>query len=115
MSKQFFQKIALINQLIGEDAPIASKVRAFIGMSDPRPVDIQAATNLALQAINFDAYGFGWHTIIAQHVDGPNSPALEITVGKVIDHFDLTYFLRDTADNGRQMSDEWTTLINTTK
>lgn len=115
MDHNFFQKILIINQLVGQDAPLASKLRAFLGMHDPRPVDLPQAVELALKAIHFDAYGFGWHTQIEQHVLGEGSPSICLTVGEVIDRYNLSYFLQDTEDNGRLMSEEWATLIDTTE
>lgn len=115
MDFNFFQKIAIIDQLIGQDAPLGSKLRAYFNMHSPKPEDVIGATNLALKAIQMDAYGLGWNTVIEQHVAGADSPSISITIGEVIDRYNLSYFLRDTEDNGRLMSDEWFTLINTTK
>ena len=115
MDPHFFQKLAIINKLIGETAPLGSKLRAFLTMHNPKPEDVIAATDLALKAIQMDAYGLGWNTEISQAVDGPGSPSITVTVGEVIDRYNLSYFLQDTEDNGRLLSDEWLTLINTTK
>ncbi|MEN9713384.1 MAG: hypothetical protein RLZZ164_48 [Actinomycetota bacterium] len=107
---EFFQKIAIINSLIGEDAPLRSKLRAYIHM-DARLANLDAAVDLALQAIRFDAYGFGWNTVIVEQVAGPGSPTIEHTVGQVIDRFDLLCFLQDTPDNGRLESADWHALV----
>ena len=115
MDKNFFQKIVIIDQLIGAEAPLASKLRAFIGMHDPRPANIELARNLAMQAIQLDAFGFGWNTVMQQHAEGEGSPYLEITVGEVIDRYDLTYWLMDTEDNGRLHSNDWKDLMGSNK
>jgi hypothetical protein len=69
-----------------------------------------------LQAIMLDSYGFDWETTMIQlppetrYQGNPQAPLKAVIEG----HF-LQWFLKDTEDNGRKMSEPGFTINTTTK
>jgi hypothetical protein len=68
------------------------------------------------QAIMLDTYGFDWD---ATEIELPEAFAgtghTKTTIRKLIEHNHLVWFLKDTEDNGRQMSEVGFTMNTTTK
>lgn len=96
--KDLFIKIALIEKLVGADAPIESKVRAWLNF-DRTIADRKEALRLAVEAIRLDRLGCGWHTTVREHVDGPDSPFVEVTIGHLVDRLDLIWFMKGSDAN----------------
>jgi hypothetical protein len=96
-------KIALIEQLVGKDAPLASKVRAYLAMGTLHS-NRKQVHETAMQAINLARAGFGWNTLIREYVDGPDSPFVEVTIGHIIDRYELIWFTDDSPSAAGAMS-----------
>ena len=90
MSQQLV-KIALIEELVGKDAPLASKVRAYLAMGNHQ-ADKNQIHKMAMQALNLANQGFGWDTLVREHVAGPGSPFVEVSIGHLIDRYELIWF-----------------------
>ena len=102
MSKQLI-KIALVEQICGKDAPLRMKVRSYLAM-DRNNVNKNQTHSMAMQALNLIRDGFGWNTTIREHVDGPDSPFVEVTIGHIIDRYELIWFTGDWPSSAGAMS-----------
>ena len=100
MSEQII-KLTLVDQLVGAQAPVASKVRAYLAMnSNLKTKELRdQAHKMAMQAINLARNGFGWNTLIREHVAGPGSPFVEVTIGHVVDRYEIVYFMPSPSDD----------------
>ncbi len=107
VSKQLL-KISLLEQILPKDAPLNKKLRCYLAMTTndrtyTKEYRDQRHT-MAMQAINLANDGFGWHTTIREYADGPGSPFVEVSIGHIIDRYELIWFVDNTPKDDGAMS-----------
>ena len=99
-------KITLLEHMVGKDAPLKSKVRCWLAMDRNKTTKEHRDQRhtMAMQALNLANDGFGWHTTIREYVDGPGSPFVEVSIGHIIDRYELIWFVNNTPGDSGAMS-----------
>ena len=103
----------MMTVLMGMDLSAEEKLAYHLTKNLRVPLHVMAT---ARQAIMLDSYGFDWETTMVKLPIGSwYKGSQEAPLGTFIEAHDLTWFLTDTKDNGRKMSDAGFTIEDTTE
>ena len=100
--------------LVSMNLTLEEKVAFHLAKNFEKPLP-KSFVKPCLQAIMLDSYGFDWETTM---IDLPPETQYhgesKAPMKSIIEAHYLQWFLKDTEDNGRKLSDELFTIISTT-
>jgi len=105
----------MMTVLMGMELSLDEKLAYHFAKNFGRPLP-KGLIATARQAIMLDSYGFDWETTMVKLPIGSwFHGEQEAPLGKFIEAHHLEWFLKDTEDNGRKMSDAGFTIEDTTQ